>query len=230
MNAIFWEIVQSFNMSILFAASLRLVMAVILGGIIGWEREHTNRPAGLRTHILVCTGAALVMVLSEFMQYTHGGDVDLTRMGAQVISGIGFLGAGTIIKEGFSVKGLTTAASLWVVSCIGLALGAGFYSGAIIATFLIYFTLIIMKKVLIRHANTKLICLKVDNVDEVYRKVSEELKVFKCAIYSTEVIISENGKTKELRFDVSVPENKESLDYLLLRIRTIEGVQAQHVE
>ena len=228
--SIFNEITESFRCTFLFSALLRLMMAVCLGGVIGWEREHTNRPAGLRTHILVCTGATLVMVLSEYMQVMHGGAIDLTRLGSQVISGIGFLGAGTIIKEGFSVKGLTTAATLWVVSCIGLALGAGFYSGAIIATFFIYFTLIIMKNVLIQHTNTRLICLKVENVDEVYRKVSDELKVFKCMIYSTEVTISESGKTKELRFVVSVPEKRESLDYLLLRIRTIEGVQAQHVE
>ena len=127
---------------------LRLLTACVLGGIIGYEREHTNRPAGFRTHILVCVGSGLVMVTSEFIfrKYSSAVNVDPARLGAQVISGIGFLGAGTIIREGFSVKGLTTAASLWAVSCVGIASGIGFYEGAIAATILIYITLITLKK------------------------------------------------------------------------------------
>lgn len=127
---------------------LRLAAACVLGGIIGFEREHVHRPAGLRTHILVCVGSALVMVTSEFIffRYSSHVNVDPARLGAQVISGIGFLGAGTIIKEGISVKGLTTAASLWAVSCVGIAVGIGFYSGAIIATVIIFLILVVIKK------------------------------------------------------------------------------------
>ena len=127
----------------------RLLLALLLGGLIGYERESENRPAGFRTHILVCIGSALVMVTSEFMyrDLTMERPIDLSRMGAQVISGIGFLGAGTIIREGFNVKGLTTAASLWAVSCVGLAAGIGFVEGAVIATILIYITLIVLKKI-----------------------------------------------------------------------------------
>lgn len=127
---------------------LRLLLAGLLGGLIGYEREHTNRPAGFRTHILVCMGAALVMVTSEFIfgKYGELTDVDPARLGAQVISGIGFLGAGTIIRDGFNVRGLTTAASLWAVSCVGIAVGTGFYGGAIAATILIFLTLISLKK------------------------------------------------------------------------------------
>lgn len=101
---------------------MRLSAAILLSGLIGGEREHINRPAGMRTHILVCLGAALVTVTSEYVCRRYMGvmNVDPTRLGAQVVSGIGFLGAGTIIKEGFSVKGLTTSASLWAVSCVGL--------------------------------------------------------------------------------------------------------------
>jgi len=135
---------------------LRLVLAGVLGGVIGYEREHTNRPAGFRTHILVCVGAALVMVTSEFIFDMYSGKVNLdpARLGAQVISGIGFLGAGTIIRDGFNVRGLTTAASLWAVSCVGIAAGIGFYSGAVIATVLIFLTLIILKKAE-KHFTTK---------------------------------------------------------------------------
>lgn len=127
---------------------LRLLLACLLGGVIGYEREHTNRPAGFRTHILVCVGAALVMITSEFIftKYGETSRSDPARLGAQVISGIGFLGAGTIIRDGFNVRGLTTAASLWAVSCVGIAAGIGFYSGAVIATILIFMTLITLKK------------------------------------------------------------------------------------
>jgi len=128
--------------------SLRLLLALALGGIIGYERESLHRPAGFRTHILVCVGAALVMLTSEFMFIHYSGktNADPARLGAQVISGIGFLGAGTIIREGFSVKGLTTAASLWTVSCVGIAVGSGFYEGAVMATILIYLTLMTLKR------------------------------------------------------------------------------------
>ncbi len=126
---------------------LRLVLATALGGFIGYEREHLNRPAGFRTHILVCVGAALVMMTSQYLARIYSVEVvDPTRLGAQVISGIGFLGAGTIIRDGFNVRGLTTAASLWAVSCVGIAVGGGFYVGAAVATVFVFLTLITLKK------------------------------------------------------------------------------------
>ena len=112
---------------------LRLTMAVIFGGIIWYGRERERRPAGLRTHILVSIGATLAMITNIYMCKIYNGYTDPTRLGAQVISGIGFLGAGTIIVTGKNkVRGLTTAAGLWACACMGLAIGAGFYSGAII--------------------------------------------------------------------------------------------------
>lgn len=118
---------------------LKLLLAIALGGIVGYEREYKSRPAGLRTHILVCIGAALVQI-TAINYYRNSGltGMDPMRLGAQVISGIGFLGAGTILKEGASIKGLTTAASIWVVGCIGLAVGTGLYIEATAATLLIY--------------------------------------------------------------------------------------------
>ena len=108
-------------------------MAIIFGGIIGYGRERERRPAGLRTHILVSIGATLAMITNIYMCKIYNGYTDPTRLGAQVISGIGFLGAGTIIVTGKNkVRGLTTAAGLWACACMGLAIGAGFYSGAII--------------------------------------------------------------------------------------------------
>jgi putative Mg2+ transporter-C (MgtC) family protein len=115
-----------------------------LGGLIGLERESLSRPAGLRTYTLVCVGSALAMIVSIdiYLQYYQTVNADPGRIAAQVISGIGFLGAGTIMREGASVQGLTTAAGLWVVACIGLAVGAGLYVPAIATTILILFVLI----------------------------------------------------------------------------------------
>ena len=133
-------------------AAWKLGLAVLLSGIIGFEREHSHRPAGFRTHILVAVGSALIMLTSVYIAEKYKGqmNVDITRMSGQVVSGIGFLGAGTILREGFSVKGLTTAASLWAVSCIGIAIGAGFVAGAVVATLVIYITLNSLKKVVVR--------------------------------------------------------------------------------
>lgn len=127
---------------------IRLALACILGGLVGLERERNRHPAGLRTHILVCVGATLVMLCNIFIFEKYKGitNVDPARMGAQVISGIGFLGAGTIIKEGLSIRGLTTAASLWAVACLGISIGLGFYTGAIITTSMVLIILVIFSK------------------------------------------------------------------------------------
>ncbi len=120
---------------------VRLVLALLCGGVLGLDREKNRRPAGLRTYTLVCVGAAMVMMTSQFVMERMGSD-DLLRMGAQVVSGIGFLGAGTIIVTGHrQVRGLTTAAGLWVAACIGLAVGIGFYSGAVLGTIIILLVL-----------------------------------------------------------------------------------------
>ena len=119
---------------------LRLLVAALLGGAIGMERELRERQAGLRTHLVVCVGSALFTLVSaygfhEFL--VSGGSLvrtDPTRIAAQIVSGIGFLGAGAIIRQGLSVKGLTTAATLWLVAAIGMASGAGYYSAALFAT------------------------------------------------------------------------------------------------
>lgn len=123
---------------------IKLVLAALLGGFIGLERESLSRPAGLRTYTLVCVGSALAMVVSldMYYQYYQTVNADPGRIAAQVVSGIGFLGAGTIMREGATVRGLTTAAGLWVVACIGLAVGAGLYLPAIVTTVVILFVLI----------------------------------------------------------------------------------------
>jgi len=128
---------------------LRIAAAGLLGGIIGYERQARHKSAGLRTHILVSMGSCLIMILSINIYSAVQGltNADPTRLAAQVVSGIGFLGAGSIMKEGLTVKGLTTAASLWVVSGVGLAVGSGYYLAAVVTTLLVFITLTVLTKV-----------------------------------------------------------------------------------
>ncbi|MFA6851184.1 MAG: MgtC/SapB family protein [Selenomonadaceae bacterium] len=129
-----------------FSITVRILLSVIIGGALGFEREQKRHPAGFRTYILVCLGAALVMMTNQYVFETfHTGDV--SRLGAQVISGIGFLGAGTIIITGRNqVRGLTTAAGLWASACIGLAIGIGFYAGAIVGGIAIFFVMTVLQR------------------------------------------------------------------------------------
>ena len=117
------------HVTLMFEVAVRLFLAMCIGGGIGRERARAHHPAGIRTHMLVTIGAAVVMLLGSQTvgEFAGTANSDPARLGAQVISGIGFLGAGTIMKEGRSVRGLTTAATLWVAACLGLAVGAGQY-------------------------------------------------------------------------------------------------------
>lgn len=127
------------------SVTVRLLLSLICGGILGVERGRKKRPAGFRTYMLVCMGAALVMITNQYITEVYGG-TDPARMGAQVISGIGFLGAGTIIVTGRNrVKGLTTAAGLWAAACVGLSLGIGFYTGAVVGCVLIFVVMALLQ-------------------------------------------------------------------------------------
>jgi len=131
------------------STAFRILFAIIIGGILGYEREIKNRPAGFRTYMLVCIGSALVMITNQYIYETFKeSNIDPGRLGAQVISGIGFLGAGTIIvTKRNQIKGLTTAAGLWAAACLGLTIGIGFYTGAVIGTLGIILALITLQKV-----------------------------------------------------------------------------------
>lgn len=211
----------------------RLLLAGILGGIIGYEREHTNRPAGFRTHILVCMGSALVMVTSEFIfdRYRLSANLDPTRLGAQVISGIGFLGAGTIIRDGFNVRGLTTAASLWAVSCVGIAAGIGFYEGAVVATVLIFITLIVLKKAELRIADKRHLRTIIIESDNKPGQIGVESCVFdkhNIVIKNIEFIYNESNNLM-VKYLVRVPDNLAD-KHAVNDLQGIDGVRKVYEE
>ncbi len=144
---------------------LRIVLSLIIGGILGLERGRKNRPAGFRTYILVCLGSTLVMMTNQYV-YQVFGTSDPTRMGAQVISGIGFLGAGTIMVTGRQqIKGITTAAGMWSAACCGLAIGIGFYEGAVAGGIIVFLIMEFLEKmdgVIRSHSNIMDVYLEFD--------------------------------------------------------------------
>ena len=160
------EYLQGIN---IVSTMVRLLLALVCGGLLGLERGKKKRPVGFRTHMLVCVGSALAMLTNQYMAEHYAG-IDASRMAAQVISGIGFLGAGTIMVTGLQkIRGLTTAAGLWVVACIGLAFGTGFYSAGIIATILCYIINTVLHRVETRmETNARVIGIYVELEDVSY--------------------------------------------------------------
>lgn len=148
---------------------MRFLCAMVVGIVIGTEREYTHRPAGMRTHILVALGACAVMITGQliFAEYKpFGAAPDPARLAAQVITGVGFLGAGTILREGANVKGLTTAASLWSVACLGIAAGGGYYEVALVGMIFIFVTLTVFETIqhkLIKPKTVRRYALEVDD-------------------------------------------------------------------
>ena len=207
-NAIISEIIYSVEIQSIF----RILLAICFGALIGLEREHAHRPAGLRTHILVCLGSCLVMLTSEYIYnryHQFSPNMDVARLGAQVISGIGFLGAGTIIRNGSSVKGLTTAASIWAVACIGLATGIGYYFGATVATVVIFLCLSYIKRFLTFYDNKK-VSLSISASQETISNVITliEKKLFEHSINVEHLSIKQKDESSsEAFFNLSMNDS-----------------------
>lgn len=177
----------------------RIILSAILGALIGYERQFKHKSAGLRTNILVCIGSCLIMILSNLLYEQVEGktNADPARLAAQVVSGIGFLGAGAIIKEGVNVIGLTTAACIWVVSGVGLAVGAGYYLIAIFASLLVYIILEILSQMDSWFVPTDNILIKIkmindrEKIEEVYNKLlylGLKSKNFSAIVISEELV------------------------------------------
>ncbi len=193
---------------------LRLFISFVLGGLIGWERESRRQPAGLRTHMLICIGSTLLMLLSIYIPQTFKNfqNGDPGRIAAQVVSGIGFLGAGAIFRLGINVRGLTTAATIWVVAAIGLTVGAGIYAGALIGTFFILFVLIVLDKVEDRYFPAQ--HLKTLQIQFQSKKIETEvvfsiLEKYKIKVQSMNMLQSLNKEQVKLKLIVRIPQAVE---------------------
>ncbi len=212
---------------------LRLVLSCVLGGIIGYERQSRRKSAGLRTNVLVCLGSCLIMVMSvELYQEVEGKtNADPARLAAQVVSGIGFLGAGAIMKEGLSVTGLTTAACLWVVAGVGLAVGAGFYAGALISTALVFVTLGSLSRLDDWVDHEKNLSLNIHTVDRpgqlmrISRCLEDlQLRVRGVKVKADEDEVDDSGE-KSMYIDLEI-FNKQSIKSIIIvdAVRQIDGV------
>ncbi len=202
----------------------RLTLALFLGGLVGYERQAHHKSAGLKTNSLVCLGSCLIMILSIMLyQHVEGKtNADPARLAAQVVSGIGFLGAGTIMKEGLTVKGLTTAACLWVVSGVGLAVGAGYYIAAFFTSALVFFTLGILSR--IDKLYDKNLDVSVEAIDksELINQIGvvlEELKIE----FSDVAIKDRNNGMILVQLDVHNCDIKHSLK-IISRLKEVDGV------
>lgn len=209
----------------LISILLRFILACVTGGLIGVERESKRRPAGFRTHILVCLGAALVMCTNQYLTGLY--DTDPTRLGAQVISGIGFLGAGTILVTRQQVKGLTTAASLWASACMGLAIGCGFYEAAIIGFVLIIITNTqlygIGKKIQERSTRMDFL-VEFENAGRLGNFV-EQMKVLEYKVDNVEILKDEERQSNNFSAIISlVASDKFSHNQTREIIMNIDGV------
>lgn len=205
-----------------FQTLFKLVLIAILAGIIGYERESWKKPAGFRTYILVAISSVLVMECGNRLYKDLGADP--TRIPAQLLSGIGFLGAGTILRDGFNVKGLTTAAALLAVTCVGLLVGAGYYLSAMLATFVIYCVLsyshVLSDK--LERFNFLDLEIIVDNpktiIDEVKNILTgNEVEIVKMKVFDDKGVsfIKIEGKYRE----------KIETNYIMSRIMSIESVK-----
>jgi putative Mg2+ transporter-C (MgtC) family protein len=212
-------------------ALLRLALAAALGGAIGIERELREREAGLRTHLLVALGSALFTIVSAYGFHaflSSGASVvraDPTRIAAQIVTGIGFLGAGAIIRQGLSVRGLTTAATLWVVAAIGLAVGAGYYSGALITTGIVLLALwplrLLAYKVIRRLRPEEGRLLVELPSGESPGAVIDEVERVGARLQSIEV--SQEGSRRTLRLDVALPTGMK-IPVLVARVADVAQV------
>ncbi|MWV47295.1 magnesium transporter MgtC [Paenibacillus sp. HJL G12] len=224
---------------------LRLLLSVLLGGLVGLERERSNHAAGLRTHILVCMGSTLIIMLSiyGFSEFVHEVNIriDPARLASAVITGIGFLGAGTILFTGKSITGLTTAASVWVIAAVGLSIGAGFYFASIAATFLILLTLVVFNKLeqrYIRGSKLHLVTVYAISEPQLLESISgllegEGITVKKAIVNERSNVAYGELQPPSTTLEISLNVlSKRAFDPLALasRIRKLEGISMVSID
>lgn len=207
---------------------ISLTLAFVLGGLIGFERELHGRVAGLRTHMLVCVGSTLLMLTGMRLLhlYSHQSVIDPSRIIAGVVTGIGFLGAGTIMRFRASVRGLTTAASLWAVTGIGLAIGTGFYSGAFITAVLVLIVLLVLSKVerIIPRFRYKVLSLETKGDAQQLKSIRIVLAEHNAEIKDLEIKKRPNSSNVVVEFELKLVTESQS-DQILDQALRINGVE-----
>ena len=214
---------------------LRVLVAAVLGAAVGLERERQDQPAGLRTHMILVIGATLAMVLSVNVGYLYarpGTPSDPARLAAQVISGIGFLGAGAILRYGFTVKGLTTATSLWTMAIVGMTVGAGYYLIGVATTVLMLVVLALLNTLenrFVRTAISRFIQIEADYHKGVVKSVRRVVEKYADSLASFS--IQKHFKQKRLRIQVVARISRDqTLEELIEKLSDIEGVRTLKVE
>ncbi len=191
---------------------LRIVAAMVLGGLVGFERGSRHHDAGLRTHIIVCIGAATIMVISECLTRAYNIPQEIMRMGAQVVSGIGFLGVGSIIVEGNKVRGVTTAAGLWTTAGVGIAVGSGCYVIAALVVVLVLITNLALRSLVVKmrtnHFKVKISIAEQENINRLLEDILQQnVEVIEMKI--------EQGEAGESTLDMQI---KAAKDYSVERL------------
>lgn len=229
-----WHHLINNNEITLGTAALRLILAFLAGMLIGVEREAQSQPAGMRTHILITLGSALAMLLSIYIPQSFPGfqNGDPGRIAAQVVSGIGFLGAGAILRFGVNVRGLTTAASVWAMAIIGLAIGAGMFMVSFIALMIILFSLTIMdafEKHIFRNRHFKRIDITIRKKTVDITTLQKVFRDMKIKVHSVDIFKNTGDTTDRLIFYVYILENTET-SILAGVLEKMEGVTGFSVE
>jgi putative Mg2+ transporter-C (MgtC) family protein len=217
----FYDVITSPRINV-ESTIFKLILSLIAGGLVGLNRERHKQPAGFRTHILICLGSTLLMVLSIYIPQTYFDfkNGDPGRIAAQVVTGIGFLGAGAIIRLGTNVRGLTTAASIWLISAIGLSIGAGLYVISLVVVVFALFTLVVLERAerkLMPQLSLKTIALEFNSDNFPESKIKEILKKQNIHLNDMNVSIYNNGTNHtEFKMIVKVPENIRMSELLTL--------------
>ena len=212
---------------------IRIVCSLIVGFIIGFERENKHHAAGTRTHMLVSIGSCIAMLTNIILINTYSSGVDPGRFGAAVISGIGFIGAGTIVHDKFSAKGLTTAAGIWAVACLGIASGAGFWLVAIVGAVLVFVILSVIyklqKSVFGMRSSQITLYLKCNNAVEAMTFLNNVFE--KDRINISNIKVSDNGDVKdmEIEFKFGGVHQKESLNDMLVSLSENDNIKEVYI-
>ena len=233
------ESMENFITTILLEKNMLLdiLLAMILGFAIGFERELTNKWAGLRTHMLVCMGSCIFTLLSihAFPVFAHSPQADPARVAAQVLTGIGFIGGGTVLKHGSAIYGLTTAAALWITASIGMACGCGFNKLAIVSTIIVVSVLVLIRifekqfihkgSKIIRRMSVAFFCRK-DLMDDVYKKV---LKTFESIYEIKQKSSADSEEFKKVSFKLCT-QTKNPIKYIHNELEKIEGIESISIQ